>query len=105
MGTMPPLASAVCLAQKCVMIIPRLINNFMIEKRSQSDVLDDQLLTLDLVGIYAKSDHTIRKCPWVLSMKLQWGQNILAVASSNSILINDAKTTDNSHSQNIKIVV
>ena len=34
-------------------------------------------ITLDLAGIYAKSDHTIRKCPWVLSTKQQWGHFIL----------------------------
>ena len=34
-------------------------------------------ITLDLAGIYAKSDHTIRKCPWVLSTKQHWGHFIL----------------------------
>ena len=31
--TMPPLASTVCLAQKCVMIISRLTDNFIIKKK------------------------------------------------------------------------
>ena len=49
------------------MIISRLINNFMIEKSSQSDVLDVQL-PWTLQG-FMLSQTT---CPCILSMKLQW---------------------------------
>ena len=57
------IASAVCLAQKCVMIISCLINNFMIEKNFQSDVLDDRLLWT-LQGFMLSQTKRSESVPW-----------------------------------------